>query len=353
MTEGVLLSRRRVLGTGCAAASALALPSCARQPAPASASSSASSSPARDLDVVMTAGVSGLVVQEVARAQGFFERFNIVPRVQVVSDGGKCIAALLGGSAKICAWSGFSQLTPAIEKGGQIKILAGALNLASLALYSANPAVRTVADLKGKVVGIGAVGSVLHQMTVLVLRKKGVNPGNVTFRNVGSNADVFKAIAAKTVDAGLSDVDVFDQQTKYGVHALPDGLLWKEIPEYTNQGTYAPDTAIRQDRDLLVRALAAYARTYRYISSPASQDACVKARQKVVAGSDEQQELTEWRWIQANQPYAVNLTLTDDRINLVQKLNVEFKNQKSVLPIASVADMSLANDALKLVDKQG
>ena len=38
-------------------------------------------------------------------------------------------------------WSGFNQLTPAIEKGAGIKILAGALNLASLAVYSANPAV--------------------------------------------------------------------------------------------------------------------------------------------------------------------------------------------------------------------
>ena len=175
----------------------------------------------------------------------------------------------------------------------------------------------------------------------------------MTFRNVGSNADVFKAVVAKTVDAGLSDVDVFDQQEKYGVHALPDGLLWKEIPEYTNQGTYASDAAIQADRDLLVRVLAAYAKAYRFVSGPGSQDAFVKARQKVAAGSDEQQALTQWRWIQANQPYALNLTLTDERINFVQKLNVEFKNQKSVLPISSVADMSLATDALKLLEKQG
>ena len=32
---------------------------------------------------------------------------------------------------------------------------------------------------------------------------------------------------------------VLDEQGKFGIHALPDGLLWKEIPEYTNQATYA------------------------------------------------------------------------------------------------------------------
>ena len=82
------------------------------------------------------------------------------------------------------------------------------------------------------------------QTVVLLLRKAGVNSTDVTFRNVGSNADIFKAVVSKTVDAGLSDVDVFDQQARYGVHALPDGLLWKQIPEYTNQASYASDSAI-------------------------------------------------------------------------------------------------------------
>lgn len=343
----MLMTRRQMLGTSCLFASALDLDSCSRVSSP----SRDQSSSVRDIDVVMTVGVSGLTVYEVAHAQGFFDQFNVTPNVLQVSDGGKCIAALLSGSAKICMWSGFDQLTSAIEKGAKLKILAGALNLPSLALYSANPRVKSAQDLEGKSIGIGAVGSVLHVMTVVLLRKKGVNVGNVTFRNVGSNADVFKAVVAKTVDAGLSDVDVFDQQSKFGVHALPDGLLWKEIPEYTNQATYASDTAIHENRDILVRTLAACAKAYRFVSSPESQDVFVKARQKVTSVNDTQQALTEWRWIQGSQPYAVDLVLSDERINLIQSINVEFKNQSQILPIASVGDMSLAKDALKLLEK--
>jgi ABC-type nitrate/sulfonate/bicarbonate transport system substrate-binding protein len=331
-------SRRTIL-----AASALLLPGCGNK--------SVSLGPSDEVPIVMTAGVSGLVIHEIAKAKGFFDQFAINPKVLIVSDGSKCIPALLSGSAKICAWSGFNQLTPAIEKGAKIKILAGALNLATLAMYSANPVINSAADLKGKVIGVGSLGSVLHQMVVLFLKKKSVDPASVTFRNVGSNADVFKAVVAKTVDAGPSDVEVFDQQEKFGVHALPDGLFWKEIPEYTNQGTYAPEAAIQSDRDALVRVLAAYAKTYRFVSGPDSQDAFVKARLKVASGSDEQQALTLWRWIQANQPYATNLLLSEERINFVQQLNTEFRIQKSVLPVASVADMSLASDALKLLQK--
>ena len=298
----------------------------------------------------MTLGSSGQYVNEVARVQRYFEEFNLVPNIIQVSDGSKCIAALLGGSAKI-ARSGFNQLTPAIEKGASVKIISGGLLLPSVCLYSANPSVKSVKDLEGKSIGTGAIGSVLHVMTVLLLRKHGVNVDNVTFRNVGSNPDVFKAIVAKTVDAGLGDVEAFDQQEKFGVHALPDGMMWKEVPEYTNQGIYATNEAIQKDRDLLVRVLAAHARTYRFISSPESKDVFVKAHQKVNGSTDTQAALTEWNWIQNYQPFAKNLILSDDRINFVQKVNVEFKNQKQVLPIASLADMSLANDALKLVNK--
>lgn len=309
----------------------------------------AKADPAKRIDVVATQGTTGLTLDEMARAQGFFEEFNIAPYLLQVSDSSKCIAALLSGTCQLCAWSGFNQLLPAIEKGAKIKILAGSLNLPSLAIYSGKKDVHEVKDLAGKSIGIGAPGAVLHQMTVLLLKKKGVDSSKITFRNVGSNADILKAVIAGTVDAGLSDVDAFDQQERYGIHALTDGLLWQEIPEYTNQATYAPDAAIQSDRDTLVRMLAAYAKVYRFVSSPASQDSFIKAWQKITSSTDSKEAMTQWSWIQKYQPYAVDLVLSDDRINLVQQLNIDFAVQKQVLPIDQIADMSIAKDALKLL----
>jgi ABC-type nitrate/sulfonate/bicarbonate transport system substrate-binding protein len=334
-----LLTRRQVLGAGCSAVSVMALPAAVKGAAPAK----------RSVDIVTTHGVLGSIVQEIAQAQGFLAEFNIEPKVLQVSDGTKCVAALISGAAKICMWSGFNQLTPAIERGARLKILAGALNLPSLAMYSARPDIKRVADLSGKVIGVGAPGSVLHQMTVILLKKKGVNVDAVKFRNVGSNADILKATMAKTIDAGLSDVDVFDQQKQFGIHALPDGLLWKEIPEYTNQGTYASDAAIKEDRDTLVRLLAGYGKAYRFISGPNSRAAFLQARQKVTGVADPTQGITQWNWIQQNQPYAVNLVLSGPQVDFVQKTNLDFQVQRSVLPLSAIADMSLARDALKLL----
>jgi len=301
------------------------------------------------LQVVVTQGISGLTLEQMAVDAGFFKKFGVDLELTQVSDGTKCVAALLSGSADVCAWSGFNQLMPAIEKGAMIKLLAGALTLPSLCMYSAKPEIRSVKDLNGKSIGTGSPGSVLYQMTMLLLKKSGIDPAGVVFRNIGSNSDIFRAIAAKTVDAGLSDVDVYDQQAQFGVHALPDGLLWKRIPEYTNQATYASDAAIATKRDAIVRVLAAWAAAYRFVSGPRSRDAFVRARATVVGKDERDHAISQWTWIQKNQPYDKNLLLSDRQIDYVQQVNVDFHIQQKVLPVAQVADMSLARDALKLV----
>jgi ABC-type nitrate/sulfonate/bicarbonate transport system substrate-binding protein len=333
-----VITRRRALGAGGSALSLLALPGCARH--------GASRQP---LGAAITNGISGLVVQELARSQGYLAQLGVERKVLVVSDGSKCVAALVSGAAKICVGTGFNQLPPAIANGARLKIIAGAMNLCSLAMFSAKPDIHRVEDLAGKTIGIGAIGAVVHQTTIILLKKKGVDVNTVHFRNVGSAADIFKAVAAGTVDAGFADVDIFDEQQKFGVHALSDGLLWKELPDYTNQATYSSDDAIRRDRDSLVRLLAAYGKVYRFISSPGSRAAYLQAWRRVSGHPDPTEAATQWNWIQQNQPYDTGMILTDARLDLVQRMNVAFGAQQTVLPIAEIADMSLAKDALRLM----
>ena len=47
--------------------------------------------------------------------------------------------------------------------------------------------------------------------------------------------------------------------------------------------------------------------------------------------------------------FATDLVLNEQQIRYVQELNVELQAQKAVLPFAQCADMSLAEEALKLI----
>jgi ABC-type nitrate/sulfonate/bicarbonate transport system substrate-binding protein len=301
----------------------------------------------RSVTIVNTSSNSTLVLQELLQSQNYFGAVELTAKTQNVSDGSKLIASLLNGSNDITLLSGFGQVLPAIEKGAKLKIISGSGLLLAHAVYTKRDDITKPEDLAGKTIGTGPIGALLHQIMVAFLAKRGIRSDQVKFVNIGSSADVFKAIAAGKVDAGPSLVDVYDQQDKYGVHAVAE--LWKELPEYTYQGAYTSDAAIGKRRDNLVRGLAAYAKLFRYISSPESKDTYLKAYRKAVPSGDDTEAGSIWNFAQQPGAYAVDLALTEERLKYMQDLNVAQGVQSKVLPFDQIADMTLATDAVKML----
>src|SRR4029077_7767052 len=125
------------------------------------------------------------------------------------------LAALIGGDGDICPASGYASLFPAIEKGGAVKILAASgvspLNI----MYSSRSDIKSVKDLPGRTVGTGAPGALLHQLVVATMKKYGVDYTKVNFVNIGSSNDVFKALVAGSIDAGVGPIEVQETSAKY------------------------------------------------------------------------------------------------------------------------------------------
>jgi ABC-type nitrate/sulfonate/bicarbonate transport system substrate-binding protein len=343
VTEQELPRRRDVLKLAAAGAGVLSLSLVDRY---------ASAAEPIKVNIVNTSPNSAFTIQALLKHKHWLEDFGLQPTTLNVSDGSKLMGALFSGSSDICLLSGFSQVLAADAKGGKVKMLAGAQLLPSYAVFSKKPEIKTIKDLEGKTVATGSVGALLYQLMAAILQKKGVDIKKVKFVNAGSSANVFRAVAAGTVDAGPSLYDVYEQQAKYGVHSLEDGNLWTELPEYTYQGSYAAEQAIAQKRDALVRVLAAYCKAYRYIQSPGSREDYVAARKAALHGNPKTAEAeasSEWRFNQKFKPYATDLVLSKERIDYMQKLNISLGSQKDMLPYDQVADMSLAKDALKLL----
>jgi ABC-type nitrate/sulfonate/bicarbonate transport system substrate-binding protein len=336
------VSRRTVLSGIGAAAASMPLARVAR-------------AQARKLDHVNIVNASGnltATLEQLMVQQGFREKFGIDAKPTFVSDGNKIMGSLIGGEMDICPLSGFAQVFPAVEKGARIKIVNGSVVLGQQTVFTARPDIKSVADLKGKTIGVGSVGAQLHQAMVALLTKKGVDINSVTFANIGSSADVFRAVSAKVVDAGPGQIDNIPQAAKFGVHTIEGGDMWTSIPEYPFQGGFAPDRTIADKRELLVRTLAAYASLFRFLTGPDSLDAWREARRKALSHSDaafEEGSDFQWHFIQKAQPFAKDLILSPERIDVIQSLNVQFHIQSKKLPYESVVDMSLARDAAKLL----
>ena len=281
--------------------------------------------------------------------QHFLEDFGLTPEVLEVADGTRILGALVSGSIDTSMMSGFGQVFPAVERGAPIRIIAGGALRPTLALFSAKQSVKAVQDLAGKTVGTGSIGALIYQLSVALLEKYGVDRSTVQFVAIGSSADIFRAVRVGIIDAGVGESALIAEASQYGVHLVEHGDMSLELPEYTFQGAWTSEEKIRRDRSVLVRALAAYAKLYRFVQSPGSQAEFLSARRTVFPNAAEADHMAQWNYIQSYHPYAVNLTLAPERLQYMQALNMRFNVQSGMLPFDRVADMSLATEALGLL----
>ena len=330
------LSRRRVLRDASGAA-LLAL-------APASAAFAAS--PVKLADAV---GALNLMMDGLMKQERFMESMGLAPELLGVTDGSKILGAVVSGSVDASAMSGFGQVFPAIERGAGIKMLAASAQAPTLAMFTGRANINSLKDLEGKSIGTGSVGALVYQLTVTLLKKYNVDTSKIKFVNIGSSANVFRAVQAGTVDAGPSEASLIDVAAAYKVRPIPKGNMTIELPLFTFNGAWTSDRKIATSRDTLVKMLAAYAKLYRFVQKPSSKDAFMRNLKGVAPTEPEADHLALWNYIQKYKPFAENLVLSPERIRYIQQLNVNFGVQKTILPYEKVCDPTLARDAIKLI----
>lgn len=304
------------------------------------------------INIANAGGSLNLTMGELMRQQKLLESFDLAADTLTVADGTRILGGVVSGSVDVSTASGFGQVFPAIERGAPLKILAGGALLPALALFSAKPKVQTLHDLEGKTIGTGSIGALIYQLTMTLLQKYQVNTANIRFVNIGSSADIFRAVSAGTVDAGAADVALIENAAQHHVHAIEHGNMSVELKEYTFQGAWASDRTIQTKRDTLVRTLAAHAKLYRFVQTPQAKSAFFQARRAAFPTAAESDTQALWNYIQAYKSFATGLLLSPERLRYMQALNVGFKVQKQILPFERVADMSLAADAIKLLDRE-
>jgi ABC-type nitrate/sulfonate/bicarbonate transport system substrate-binding protein len=300
--------------------------------------------------IMSSQGIVGVTMQSLMNTKGYFKEFGLDADILSIESGTNIIGPLLQQDADICIFAGFSQLLAAIEKGADLKIVAGASIRGQQVLFSKDPTVQYVKDLEGKAVGVGAVRAQLHQVATALFRKKGVDIDKIQFVSIGSSSEVFRGVVAGTVAAGDGEADVLGIIDRLGVHMIKDGDYAVELPEYTWQASFTSAATIKKMREPLVRTLAAYCKAYRYVQSPSSKDDFVNAQLSALKPSNREEAVikatSQWNYLQTRKPYAEDLVLSEERVEYMQKLNFDLGVQKKILPYNQVIDASLAREAV-------
>jgi NitT/TauT family transport system substrate-binding protein len=163
----------------------------------------------------------------VAQDLGIFKKNGISVKVVALDGGVKVFRAMLAGSVDIAQAPG-TVVTIGISKGSAVKGI-----LATLYKFEASMVVRdnvkTMADLKGKRIGIQQPGGFADILSKNVLRAAKVSPKDVNFVSIATE-DV-PALVADQVDTAILHVEqeMLAKEKVPGLHAI--ARMWELSPK--------------------------------------------------------------------------------------------------------------------------
>jgi NitT/TauT family transport system substrate-binding protein len=144
----------------------------------------------------------------IAEQKKFFADEGLDVTIVDFAGGARALQAVVGGSADVVSGA-FEHNINMQAKGQPMKafVLQGRAPQIVLAVNTKTmPNFKTVADLKGKKIGVTAPGSSTNIMANFVLAKAGLKPSDVSFVGVGASQGAVAAMRAGQIDA-VSNLD--------------------------------------------------------------------------------------------------------------------------------------------------
>jgi NitT/TauT family transport system substrate-binding protein len=144
----------------------------------------------------------------IAEQLGYFKDEGLQVEISDFAGGTKALQALVGGSADVVSGAyehsinmqaKGQMITSFVLQGRAPQIVFGVSN-------KTMPNYKTIADLKGKKIGVTAPGSSTNIVANFVLAKGGLKPTDVSFIGVGTAAGALTALRSGQIDA-ISNLD--------------------------------------------------------------------------------------------------------------------------------------------------
>ncbi len=144
----------------------------------------------------------------IAETQGYFKDEGLDLTIADFSGGSRALQALIGGSADVVSGA-FEHTINMQVKGQRLRafVLQGRAPQIVLGVNPKTmPDYKSIADLKGKKLGVTAPGSSTNVLANFVLAKAGLKPSDVSIIGVGAGSGAVAAMRSGQIDA-ISNLD--------------------------------------------------------------------------------------------------------------------------------------------------
>jgi ABC-type nitrate/sulfonate/bicarbonate transport system substrate-binding protein len=208
-----------------------------------------------------------------AERKGFFAREGLAVTMVPLMGTTHMVAGLDDGSVDLTGTATPYMIEAALKGSQAVAVLGGIAN----PIYSliAKPEIRTIADLKGKLVAVSAPPDTITLSTRMLLAKGGLKDGDYRTREIIGSAQRGECLTAGICDAvplGQPDDIVFMAK---GFHKLGDSL--EVIPQLQFNVIAAERSWAAQHKDAVIALARAFAESFRFLRGPAHREDAVKA----------------------------------------------------------------------------
>lgn len=142
----------------------------------------------------------------VASSAGCLERQGVVARIEEMDGASKSLQALLGGSIDVAS-AGYISLLDLMSQKRSLRgfILMQRLpGFAAIVSPRASRPVRSIEGLKGRNIGVAAIGNDYHRLLNYILQQHGIRPTDVNVIGVGAAMTHASALERGVVDVGIA-----------------------------------------------------------------------------------------------------------------------------------------------------
>ena len=147
-----------------------------------------------------------------------------------------------------------SQVMAGAARGLPVKVI-GFLTVKPSFWLMAKPEIKSMAELKGKIIGITAIGSSTDTLARFLIAKNGLTPDrDVALLGTGTTSNILTAMKAGTIDAGVLSPPFNGMAKQMGFRTL---AYFGDYVEQSLSGLGTADKMIRERPELIKRVLAA------------------------------------------------------------------------------------------------
>jgi NitT/TauT family transport system substrate-binding protein len=207
--------------------------------------------------------------------------------------------------------------------------------------------IKTPADLKGKPVAISSPGSLPDLLFRGMLEGHNMTAADVQFVTQGADIDRYKSLVAGITDAAIVSNE-FEAIMPPNIHVLMKATT--DVPKFVRLCVATNKDVLANRRADLVKFIAAEMDAYKYALDHRDQAVKVAREMTNAKPEDKRAEFIADQVLKENQ-IDPSLAIPADRIDWMQHLFVKAGVIKETVPVGSLIDTSVRDDAAKQAGK--